>query len=142
MSDVVEGISDFRTAKRVNDLFIALNERPETYNSSYNQHYPKDLLPIAKSNVMQDWMYPVMLDAIEKGGLTISEGRMPGERTLFDCCKAWKINPAMPQRLAKFVGTHSLRGRMLAEAIFDKMSEEGKTTPQEWRDNKILHGKI
>ncbi|MBE6452793.1 MAG: hypothetical protein E7012_04815 [Alphaproteobacteria bacterium] len=137
-----EGVSDFRTAKRVNDLFIALNERPETYRSSYNQYYPKDLLPIAKSNVMQDWMYPVMMDAIEKGGLTISEGRMPSERTLFDCCKAWKINPAMPQRLAKFVGTHSLKGRMLAGAIFDKMVTDGKTTVEEWRDNKILHEKF
>jgi len=100
------------------------------------------LLPIAKSDVMQDWMYPVMLDAIQQGGLTISEGRIPSERTLFDCCKAWKINPAMPQRLAKFVGTHSLRGRMLAGAIFDKMCEDGKTTPEEWRDNKVLHEKF
>ncbi len=53
-----------------------------------------------------------------------------------------KINQAMPQRLAKFVGTHSLKGRMLAGAIFDKMVEEGKTTPQEWRDNKVLHEKF
>ena len=136
------GVSDFKTAKRIEGLFWALNDRPETYGSSYNQYYPAQLLPIAKSNVMQDWMYPVMMDAIEKGGLTISEGRMPSERTLFDCCKAWKINPAMPQRLAKFVGTHSLRGRMLAGAIFDKMVEEGKTTLEEWRDNKILHEKF
>jgi len=82
------------------------------------------------------------MDAIEKGGLTMSEGRMPSERTLFDCCKAWKINPAMPQRLAKFVGTHSLKGRMLAGAIFDKMVTDGKTTPEEWRDNKVLHEKF
>lgn len=136
------GIDDFKTAKRVAKLFYTLNERPETYGSDYNQYYPQALLPIAKSDVMQDWMYPVMMDAIEKGGLTISEGRMPSERTLFDCCKAWKINPAMPQRLAKFVGTHSLKGRMLAGAIFDKMVTDGKTTPEEWRDNKVLHEKF
>ena len=136
------GVDDFKTAERVAKLFYALNERPETYSSSYNQYYPKDLLPIAKSEVMQDWMYPVMMGAIEKGGLTMSEGRMPSERTLFDCCKAWKINPAMPQRLAKFVGTQSLKGRMLAGAIFDKMVTDGKTTPEEWRDNKVLHEKF
>lgn len=136
------GIDDFKTAKRVAKLFYALNERPAVYGSDYNQYYPQALLPIAKSDVMQDWMYPVMMDAIEKGGLTISEGRMPSERTLFDCCKAWKINPAMPQRLAKFVGTHSLKGRMLAGAIFDKMVTDGKTTPEEWRDNKVLHEKF
>ena len=136
------GIDDFKTAKRIAKLFYALNERPAVYGSDYNQYYPQALLPIAKSDVMQDWMYPVMMRAIEKGGLTISEGRMPSERTLFDCCKAWKINPAMPQRLAKFVGTHSLKGRMLAGAIFDKMVTDSKTTPEEWRDNKILHEKF
>lgn len=52
------------------------------------------------------------------------------------------MQKAMPQRLAKFVGSHSLRGRMLAGAIFDKMCEEGKTAPQEWRDNKVLHEKF
>ena len=90
-------MDDFKTAKRVAQLFYTLNERPETYGSCYNEYYPKALLPIAKSNVMQDWMYPVMIDAIEKGGLTLSEGRMPSERTLFDCCKTWKICPEMLQ---------------------------------------------
>ncbi|MBQ7659805.1 MAG: hypothetical protein IJS26_03575 [Alphaproteobacteria bacterium] len=136
------GVSDFRTAKRINDLFITLNERPETYGSCYNEYYPKDLLPIAKSNVMQDWMYPVMMDAIRNEVLSTSEGRMPSERTLFDCCKAWKVCPQMPQRLAKEVGTYSLKGRMLAGAIFEKMVEEGKTTQEEWRENKELHQKF
>ena len=136
------GIGDFKTAKRVAQLFWTLNERPEIYGSSYNQYYPRDLLPIARSNVMQDWMYPVMMDAIEKGSLTMSEGRMPSERTLFDCCKAWKICPEMPQRLAKEVGNYSLRGRMLAGAIFEHMCEKGNTTPQEWRENKELHQKF
>ncbi|MBR3502172.1 MAG: hypothetical protein IKO06_04625 [Alphaproteobacteria bacterium] len=136
------GIDDFKTAKRVAKLFYALNGRPAIYGSDYNPYYPHSLLPIAKSNVMQDWMYPVMLEAIENEALSTSEGRIPSERTLFDCCKAWKINPAMPQRLAKFVGTHSLKGRMLAGAIFGKMVEEGKTTPEEWRDNKVLHEKF
>ena len=31
---------------------------------------------------------------------------------------------------------------MLAGVIFDKMSKDGKTTPQEWRDNKVLHEKF
>lgn len=31
---------------------------------------------------------------------------------------------------------------MLAGAIFDKMCEEGNTTPQEWRENKELHQKF
>ena len=136
------GISDAKTAKRVYDLFCALNPRPDTYNSDYNKYYPTDLLPIAKSNVMQDWMYPVMMNAVKEGVLTLSEGRMPSERTLFNCCKAWKINPSMPQRLARTVGNHSLRGRMLAGAIFDKMCADGETTLQEWRDNKVLHEKF
>ncbi|MBR6663581.1 MAG: hypothetical protein IKL33_02010, partial [Alphaproteobacteria bacterium] len=136
------GIGDFKTAKRVAQLFCALNERPEAYNSSYNTYYPKDLLPIAKSEVMQEWMYPVMMEAIGKGSLTMSEGRMPSERTLFDCCKAWKICPEMPQRLAKEVGNYSLRGRMLAGAVFEHMCEKGNTTPQEWRENKELHQKF
>ena len=136
------GIDDFKTAKRVAQLFYTLNERPETYGSEYNAYYPNDLLPIAKSNVMQDWMYPVMIDAIRNEVLSTSEGRMPSERTLFDCCKAWKVCPKMPQRLAKEVGTYSLKGRMLAGAIFEKMVEEGKTTLQEWRENKELHQKF
>ena len=136
------GIDDFKTAKRVDQLFAALNGRPDIYNSDYNNYYPKDLLPIAKFDKLQDWMYPVMINAIQKGGLTVSEERLPSEKTLFDCCKAWKICPEMPQKLAKFVGAHSLKGRMLAGAIFDKMCEEGNTTPQEWRENKELHQKF
>lgn len=136
------GIDDFKTAKRVDQLFAALNGRPNVYNSDYNSYYPEDLLPIAKFDKLQDWMYPVMVNAIQKGGLTVSEERLPSEKTLFDCCKAWKICPEMPQKLAKFVGAHSLKGRMLAGAIFDKMCEEGNTTPQEWRENKELHQKF
>lgn len=136
------GIDSYKDAKRCLQIWEASNERPESYGSPHNKYYINEIAHIAKSDVMQDWMYPVMMDAVEKGGLTISEGRIPSEKTLFDCCKAWKINPAMPQRLAKFVGTHSLRGRMLAGAIFDKMCEEGKTAPQEWRDNKVLHEKF
>ena len=141
--DLVDaGIETKKEAKRCLDIWQSANERPDRYGSPYNEYSVRQIAQIAKSNVMQDWMYPVMMDAIEKGGLTMSEGRMPSERTLFDCCKAWKINPAMPQRLAKFVGTHSLKGRMLAGAIFDKMVTDGKTTPEEWRDNKVLHEKF
>lgn len=141
--DLVDaGIESKRDAKRCLDIWVASNERPDAYGSPYNEYGIKEIAAISKSKVMQDWMYPVMMDAIEKGGLTLSEGRMPSERTLFDCCKAWKINPAMPQRLAKFVGTHSLRGRMLAGSIFAMMSKEGNTTEQEWRDNKNLHEKF
>lgn len=141
--DLVDaGIETKKEAKRCLDIWQSANERPDRYGSPYNEYSVRQIAQIAKSNVMQDWMYPVMMDAIEKGGLTMSEGRMPSERTLFDCCKAWKINPAMPQRLAKFVGTQSLKGRMLAGAIFDKMVTDGKTTPEEWRDNKVLHEKF
>lgn len=141
--DLVDaGIESKRDAKRCLDIWVASNERPDAYGSPYNEYGIKEIAAISKSKVMQDWMYPVMMDAIGKGGLTLSEGRMPSERTLFDCCKAWKINPAMPQRLAKFVGTHSLRGRMLAGSIFAMMSKEGNTTEQEWRDNKNLHEKF
>ena len=141
--DLVDaGIETKKEAKRCLDIWQSANERPDRYGSPYNEYSVRQIAQIAKSNVMQDWMYPVMMDAIEKGGLTISEGRMPSERTLFDCCKAWKINPSMPQRLAKFVGTQSLKGRMLAGAIFDKMVTDGKTTPEEWRDNKVLHEKF
>ena len=136
------GIETKKDAKRCLDIWQVANERPDRYGSPYNDYSISQIAHIAKSDVMQDWMYPVMMDAVQKGGATLSEGRMPSERTLFDCCKAWKINPTMPQRLAKFVGTHSLKGRMLAGAIFDKMCEEGKTTAQEWRDNKILHEKF
>lgn len=136
------GINDFKTAKRVVQLFCTLNRRPGTYGSDYNHYYPKDLLPIVKSNVMQDWMYPIMMNAIRNEVLSTSEDRKPSEKTLFKCCKAWKVCPNMPQRLAKEVGTYSLRGRMLAGAIFEKMCKDGKTTPQEWRENKELHQKL
>lgn len=141
--DLVDaGIETKKDAKRCLDIWQAANERPDRYGSPYNDYSISQIAHIAKSNVMQDWMYPVMMNAIRNEVLSTSEGRMPSERTLFDCCKAWKICPTMPQRLAKFVGTHSLKGRMLAGAIFDKMCEEGKTTPQEWRDNKVLHEKF
>ena len=136
------GIESKRDAKRCLDIWVASNERPDAYGSPYNEYSIKEIATISKSKVMQDWMYPVMMNAIEKGGLTLSEERMPSERTLFDCCKAWKINPSMPQRLAKFVGTHSLRGRMLAGSIFAMMSKEGNITEQEWRENKNLHEKF
>ena len=136
------GIKTKKEVKRFLDILQLAEEWPNYYDSLNSDYSIHQIAKIAKSDVMQDWMYPVMMDAIEKGGLTMSEGRIPNERTLFDCCKTWKINPAMPQRLAKFVGTHSLKGRMLAGAIFDKMCEEGKTTPQEWRDNKVLHEKF
>ena len=138
--DLVDaGVETKKEAKRCLDIWQSVNERPDRYGSPYNGYSIYQIAQIAKSDVMQDWMYPVMMDAVEKGGLTISEGRMPSERTLFDCCKTWKICPKMPQRLAKEVGHYSLKGRMLAGAIFDKMVAEGNTTPQEWRENKELH---
>ena len=136
------GIDNRRTAKRVVELFSQLNEKPAVHGSDYNIYYPDFLKPWAEMQKMQDWMYPVMIGAVEKGGLSISDGRMPSERTLFDCCKAWKICPEMPQKLAERVGRHSLYGRMLAGAIFDQMSEQGQTKPEEWLKNKNLHEKF
>lgn len=83
-----------------------------------------------------------MMRAMDKGGFDFSEERMPSERTLFDYCKAWKICPEMPQRLAKNIGRHSLYGRMLAGSVFDQMSKESKISKKEWRDNKHLHVKF
>ena len=136
------GIETKQGAKRCLDIWQAANERPDRYGSPYNKYSVRQIASISKSNVMQDWMYPVMMNAVKEGGLTLSEGRIPSERTLFDCCKAWKVCPTMPQRLAKEVGTYSLRGRMLAGAVFEKMVEEGNTTSQEWRENKELHQKF
>ena len=133
------GIETKQEAKRCLDIWQAANERPDRYGSPYNDYSIRQIASISKSNVMQDWMYPIMMNAVREGGLTLSEERIPSERTLFDCCKAWKICPTMPQRLAKEIGTYSLRGRMLAGAIFEKMVEESNTTLQEWRENKELH---
>ncbi len=91
---------------------------------------------------MQDWMYPVMIKAMQSGSLNTYSERLPSERTLFDCCKAWKICPEMPQRLAEKVGRHSLYGRMLAGAVFEQMSKQGKTEPEEWKENKALQEKF
>lgn len=136
------GIDNKKTAKRVVELFSQLNKRPDRYRSPYNEFYPEELKIMAEMKGMQDWMYPVMLKAIGNGGMGALDGRFPSERTLFDCCKAWKICPEMPQRLAERVGKHSLYGRMLAGAVFDQMSEKGKTDPSEWKENKNLHEKF
>lgn len=141
--DLVDaGVDNKREAKRCLAIWNAVNKRPDKYASSYNEYDMEEISKIAKSTVLEDWMVPVMLKAMDKGGFDFSEERMPSERTLFDCCKVWTICPEMPQRLAKQVGKHSLYGRMLAGAIFDKMSEEGKTSTEEWRENKHLHVKF
>jgi hypothetical protein len=132
------GVDNFKDAKRCLDIWCAANERPDAYGSPYNNYEIKDIVPIAKTPVKEAWMYPVMMNAVCRGGLSISD-RVPSERTLFDACKAWKICPAMPQRLAEKVGKHSLYGRMLAGAIFEQMTEKGQTSSQEWKDNKHLH---
>lgn len=138
--DLVDaGIETKKEAKRCLDIWQASNERPDRYGSPYNDYSIREIAHIAKSNVMQDWMYPVMMDAVKNDVLTISEGRMPSEKALFDCCKAWKVCPTMPQRLAKEVGTYSLKGRMLAGAIFEHMCKEGNTQHKEWSENKELH---
>lgn len=77
-------------------------------------------------------------NAVNHGGLIISKDRIESEHALSDCCKAWKICPAMPRNLAGYVGKSNLKGRMLAGAIFDKMTQDKQTTPQEWRQNKDL----
>lgn len=136
------GIETKKDAKRCLNIWNASNQRPDRYGSPYNGFSIEEIAKFAKSKKMQDWMYPVMMKAVDKGGFDFSEERMPSEKTLFDCCKMWKICPEMPQRLAKQTGKHSLYGRMLAGAIFDKMCQEGKTTPEEWKDNKNLHVKF
>jgi hypothetical protein len=132
------GVDNFKDAKRCLDIWCAANGRPDRYGSPYNNYGIDDIVQIAKTPVEEAWMYPVMMNAVRKGGFSISD-RAPSERTLFDACKAWKICPSMPQRLAEKVGKHSLYGRMLAGAIFEQMTEKGQTSSQEWKDNKYLH---
>lgn len=80
--------------------------------------------------------------AVNNGGLVISKDRIENEHTLSDCCKAWRICPKMPQSLAKLIGKHSIRGRVLAGAIFDKISSDKQANPQEWRQNKELQKQL
>lgn len=80
--------------------------------------------------------------AVNNGGLVISKDRIENEHTLSDCCKAWRICPKMPQSLAKLIGKHNIRGRVLAGAIFDKISSDKQANPQEWRQNKELQKQL
>ncbi len=136
------GVESRKDAKHCLDIWNTINERPFKYGSSYNEYSIAQIAKIAKTEVMQDWMYPVMIKAVQSGSLNTYSERLPSERSLFDCCKAWKICPEMPQRLAEKVGRHSLYGRMLAGAVFEQMSKQGKTEPEEWKENKALHEKF
>jgi hypothetical protein len=131
------GVDNFKDAKRCLDIWCAANERPDRYGSPYNKYEIHDIVQIAKLPVKEAWMFPTMMNAIRAGGMSVGD-RMPSEKTLFDACKAWKIAPDMPQRLAEQVGKHSLYGRMLAGAIFEQMTKQGHVTAQEWKENKHL----
>jgi hypothetical protein len=135
------GVDNFKDAKRCLDIWCAANERPDRYGSPYNKYGIHDIVQIAKTPVKEAWMFPTMMNAIRAGGMSVGD-RMPSEKTLFDACKAWKIAPSMPQRLAEQVGKHSLYGRMLAGAIFEQMTKQGHVTAQEWKENKHLHAQF
>lgn len=128
--------------KKCLEMFWQINERPDRYLSSYNNYPIQSIAKVIKANILEDWMYPVMIEANRSGSLTFDNERMPSERTLFDCCKMWKLCPEMPQRMAKFVGSHGLYGRIVAASIFENMCQKYdipiNNVANVWAHNKEL----
>ena len=116
------------------ELWQTLNKRPDKYSSPMNKYTMKDIATAVKHDVPQEWMRPVILEALTHHVYTPDCGKMPD----VCCCKAWKINPAFPQKLAENIGSHPLVERMLAGVIFDKIGEAVKISPQEWDSNYDL----
>lgn len=113
------GIKDKKTAEKVVDMFVNLNDRPETYGSSLNRFYPKDLKDAVD---VEEWMYPIIKHAVYSE--VVNPSRLGGGQELFAACKAWKINPRMPKAIAEQVGEMSLAKRMVAGAIVDDIGRE------------------
>lgn len=103
------------------NCFKAMNERPETYGSSYNLYYPEDIYPIIKRS-FPEWMVPIVINACLIG--VISDERLGGQKDLFDACKTWKINPYIWKKEAVAIGKMPLPMRMIAGGVFAKIQKE------------------
>ena len=139
------GIMTYTQARRVIDLYWQVSDRPSAYNSPYNKYSVEEISKVvSRFNISKeaDWMYPILLKAAQEGHLDLSSNKQPSERTLFDACKAWKVCPKMPLRLAKKVGHYSLSGRIIAGAVFDKLSKEKNLKNTDWISNKELQAKF
>lgn len=114
------------------NIFYKINERPETYGSSYNSFYPSTLMPMVKRG-LPDWMYPVVAKAVKSG--VVSFDRLGNTENLFDAAKAWKINPNIWKKDAEKIGRMPLEARIVAGVIFDNISEQERDkTKQEKRE--------
>ena len=139
------GITTYTQARRVIDLYWQVSERPDAYNSPYNKYSIEYISKVvSKFNISKeaDWMYPVLLKVVNNECLDITSNRQPSERTLFDACKAWKVCSNMPLRLAKKVGQYSLSGRIVAGAVFDKLSKEKNLKTLDWMFDKELQAEF
>lgn len=139
------GITTYTQARRVIDLYWQVSDRPYAYNSPYNQYSVSYIAEVVKRfNLSKeaDWMYPVLLKVAGEGHLNLSSNKQPSERSLFDACRAWKVCSKMPLRLAKKVGQYSLSGRIIAGAVFDKLSKEKKLKSIDWLSDKELQSEF
>ncbi len=135
------GITTYTQARRVVNLYWQLNKRPSKYHSSYNDYSIGRIARVVqKFNLSEkaSWMYPILIDAADERRLYLASKRQPSEQSLFDACRAWKVCSQMPLRLAKKVGRYSLSGRIVAGAVFDKLSKEKKLETADWASNKEL----
>ena len=122
--DVVQALPDnMEQVLKAKELFNKLNERPETYGSDYNHCYPGSIVPLIKCGV-EEWMYPVVLKAMNAG--VISKDRLGSKVHLFDAARAWRINPKMWKKEAEMVGKMPLEARMVAGALFGKITENAE----------------
>ncbi len=106
--------------KRTVEVFNSLNERPETYGSSYNYYYPNLLVPLIRNDV-PEWMYKPLADALQER--VFSTDRMGSVENLFDAAKTWKINPRIWKKEAKAIGKMPLETRVVASEVFNRISK-------------------
>ena len=140
LHNIVETLPDnIDQVKKCVELFNNLNGRPETYSSSYNYYYPRDIIPLIKKD-LPEWMIPVIINARDIG--VVSFERLGSNENLFDAAKTWKINPQIWKKDAEAIGKMPLPARIVAGSVFDKVNAEkqqqDKTQQKEifWQEMK------
>lgn len=124
LHDIIEALPDnIDQVKKCIELFDKLNERPETYGSSYNTYYPKDIIPLIKKDI-PEWMIPVIIHARNTG--VVSFERLGSNENLFDAAKTWKINPKIWKKEAEAIGKMSLPARIVAGSVFETITSQTK----------------
>ncbi len=120
IDSVKAGVRDIDELKEVVRLFYKFNERSIFYGSRSDTVYPNVLIPLLRGKA-PEWMYPIV--AIAVNSQVISPERLGSVKNLFDAAKAWQMNPLIPKKDAEKIGRMPLESRMVAGAIFTRLSK-------------------